>query len=213
MNTDLHAAVNALLRFVGTAIVIAAGLVLVFADVLILGDNLGEMSLTEIGQELTLFVISLLFWRSSRLPGHAGFGILVAGFFGCMLIRELDALFDHVFHGFWFFPAILLAAVCIFHAWRRRNEVLARLAEFARTPAFGTMMTGLIVILVFSRLFGITTLWHHMLAADYTKVAKKAVEEGSELLGYTICLASTLDYMFSLKRRARSTGTPRANLA
>lgn len=203
MNTDLQVAANALLRFLGTAVVIAAGLVLVFADVLILGDNLNELSLTEIGQEVILLAISLIFWWCSRRPGHSGFGLLVAGFFGCMLIRELDALFDHIFHGFWVLPAVALAGFCIFRAWKSRNEVLARLAEFARTPAFGTMATGLVVILVFSRLFGTTALWHHIFASEYTKVAKKAVEEGTELLGYTICLASALDYALALKRRSR----------
>lgn len=68
-------------------------------------DSISECSLVEITQEVFLFVCGFLFLIRARLCYfQRGFLLLVSGFFFCMFIRELDGLFDLVWHGFWIVP-------------------------------------------------------------------------------------------------------------
>ncbi|CDL60957.1 FIG00731417: hypothetical protein [Klebsiella pneumoniae IS39] len=54
------------------------------------------------------------------------------------------------------------------------------------------MISGLLAILVFSRLFGMHGLWYAVLEENYARVVKNTVEEGSESFGYMLCLTATL---------------------
>jgi hypothetical protein len=49
-------------------------------------------------------------------------------------------------------------------------------------------------VLVFSRLFGMGALWHAILGEGYARLAKTTVEEGIELLTYSMWLAGSVDY-------------------
>lgn len=40
---------------------------------------------------------------------------LIAGFFGCLLIRELDAYFDEIIHGAWKYFALVLVVFVLNH--------------------------------------------------------------------------------------------------
>ncbi|WP_231472338.1 hypothetical protein [Pseudoxanthomonas suwonensis] len=56
------------------------------------------------------------------------------------------------------------------------------------------MTIGLVLLLIYSRLFGMTALWEGLLADSYVRVVKNAAEECTELLGYTLVMASALTY-------------------
>lgn len=51
-----------------------------------------------------------------------GLYILVAGFISVMLIRELDTLFDMVWHGFWVYPALAVTFLSIISAYFSKNS-------------------------------------------------------------------------------------------
>lgn len=72
---------------------------------------------------------------------------------------------------------------------------LRGLADFVTHPGYGMMCAGLLCILVFSRLFGMSVLWQTLMLDGYNRVVKNMVEEGCELLGYGLCLLATLSYM------------------
>ncbi|ROR08866.1 hypothetical protein EC836_105296 [Erwinia sp. JUb26] len=175
---------------------------LVFVDVVWMSDELHEASFTEITQELLLAVIAALFiYHARKSPEQRPIRILVAGFFCCMLIRELDFLFDKISHGSWFWFALAVAGVSMIAALRHPRFLVSGLADFMRHPAWGMMTAGMLTILVFSRLFGMNELWQHLMPGDYHRTVKNMAEEGSELLGYTLCLFATLGYLMPSKKK------------
>lgn len=177
------------------------GLGMIWLDVAVFNTQILETSFTEVTQEIMLFICALLFWRNARLPHQKGFSVLAGGFFACLLMRELDGLFDPISHSAWCWPFCAIAAVCLAIGWSKENrtDTLQALAAFTRTPAFGSIATGL-GILVFSRVFGMGDLWHLILKDGYARLAKTMAEEGIELLTYSMWLAATLDHVWAMKR-------------
>ena len=74
----------------------------VYIDVAWMNDALHETSFTEATQEALLAIVAILFFMAARQrPDQRGALTLVGGFYMCMLIRELDFLFDMIHHGSW----------------------------------------------------------------------------------------------------------------
>ncbi len=107
----------------------------IYLDVVILGNNVGEVSVTEFTQEGLLLIAAIIFWYGAwKKPAIRGFLVLVAGFFSCMFIREMDAFLDNVWHGFWFWPALVVALVVIFYARLiAKNTTQKPLTDFINT--------------------------------------------------------------------------------
>lgn len=122
------------------------------------------------------------------LPAQRGFRILADGLFACLLMRELDGLFDPISHSAWCWPFSLIGLVCVWKAFKpgEGKSFFEALATFTREPMFGSMATGL-GVLIFSRIFGMVALWHIILSDGYARLAKTTVEEGIELLTYSMC--------------------------
>jgi hypothetical protein len=181
------------LLFIG---LVCAGFGLIYLDIAIANTQLLEVSFTEIGQELMLAACAGLFWTSRGTQAQEGFNALAGGFFACLLVRELDGLFDPISHSFWLWPALGTAAVCIVKAvgkYHKRIQTLSALAQFTRQSSFTMIVAGL-GVLVFSRIFGMGTLWHHILQEGYQRLAKTTAEEGVELLAYCLFLTGSLQY-------------------
>ena len=183
---------------------VCAGFALIYLDIAIANTQMLEVSFTEIGQELMLAICAGLFWLSRGTDAQKGLNALAGGFFACMLIRELDGLFDPISHSFWLWPALATAAICIFKAVGKRDsrlQTLSALANFTRQASFTMIVAGL-GVLVFSRIFGMGTLWHHILQEGYQRLAKTTTEEGLELLAYCLFITGSLQhYVQQLKSR------------
>ena len=83
----------------------------VAVDVVITRQGVAESALTELTQEgLLLFSVLLFLHAAARARRARGFHVLAAGFFAAMLVRELDSVFDHVWQGFWLWPALGVSA-------------------------------------------------------------------------------------------------------
>lgn len=168
---------------------------MIWLDIVAFKTNILEISFVEISQETMLFLCAALFLAGISTSEKKGFSILVSGFFACLLMRELDGLLDPISHSAWCWPFTAIATVSIGLAFNKKNrqETLVALASFARTRVFGTMTTGL-SILVFSRVFGMGDFWHLVLSEGYMRLAKTTVEEGIELLTYSMWLAASIEY-------------------
>lgn len=155
-------------------------------DIFLLGNSLDDASVTEFTQEGLLLASALVFWLHAwKIPAARGFLVLVAGFFSCMLIREFDYLFDLIWHGFWQWPAAAIAAVSIGYARLRcRGTVLQPMADFIGSRPYIHLVTGLVIVIVFSRVFGSGNLFWEPIIADYQHLYKSVIQEGTELLGY-----------------------------
>ncbi|MCE5266796.1 MAG: hypothetical protein LLG00_02790 [Planctomycetaceae bacterium] len=165
----------------------AAVPLIVYVDNVILHDDVSEYSITEITQETLLLLSTVLVLVTAwRRADTRGFLMLVGGFFACMLIRELDFLFDVIRHGFWVYPAILTAAGTIACAAAWRKSVLPAAAAYVGTRSCVYMTIGLLVVLLLSRLFGSGRLiWSDIIATDqYKTLYKTIIQEGLELFGY-----------------------------
>ena len=168
---------------------------MIWLDIAVYETQILEISFTEVTQEVMLFICALLFWLAPAAEGQRGFNTLAGGFFACLLTRELDGLMDPISHSAWCWPFLLIAISTIVIALspKNRTSTLDALAAFTRSPTFGALSTGLCV-LVFSRVFGMGSLWHLILNDGYARLAKTTVEEGIELLAYTLWLAASLEY-------------------
>lgn len=184
---DISRLIQAALEFLFLAIPLTIVPFLVFIDVSVLKNGVGEISVTEFTQETLLATsAAIFFYRAWRKPAMRGFLALVAGFFTCMLIRELDVFFDHIWHGFWFWPAIITAGASIASAtflWR--DSVIRPMADFVGSHAYVHILIGLLTVLVFSRIFGSGNLiWIELLGEAYSSNFRSAIQEGIELYGY-----------------------------
>jgi hypothetical protein len=154
-------------------------------DYFLLENNLSEQSLTEIFQQLLLiFSIAIFAWSSTKVEESRTLFILIAGFFGCMFLRELDYYFDMIRHGFWFYPTILLASAVISYSVWNRTYLISSIRSFSQTNAYFNILVGLVIIMIFSRLFGSGTLWKDVMNDDYHHIYKTIIQEGLELFGY-----------------------------
>lgn len=195
---------NYLLRrfalFFCAAIIVGITTGFIFIDILVLDNGISETSVTELSQEIIVAIICLFFfvkaYQSSEMRGSF---TLIMGFFLCILIRELDGVFDRLAHGSWVWFALTVAFICIAIAIREGQKTLKGLIHFITHPSHGMLVSGLLCILLFSRLFGMGELWRKLLGEDYNRTVKNMVEEGSELFGYTLCLISVIWYGFSAK--------------
>lgn len=172
----------------------------VHVDINVIGHGLGDYSVTEYVQETLLFLSAILFWYGAwKNPQSRGFLLLVAGFFTCMFIREHDELFNSISDGFWLYPAILTAIATIGAVIVYRETVLTPMADFTETKASHNIFFGLLVVLVFSRVFSSgNLLWIDIMGDDYKWLYKSAIQEGLELFGYIFIFYGSSQF-FSLQ--------------
>lgn len=209
MKQDLPVLLGKAVAFLFYSAFLAALVGLVFIDVHWLHNFVHETSLTEVAQELMLAVISGCFFIAARRQAERRSAwMLIGGFFLCMLIREMDFAFDALWHGAWAWFALAVALLCLWHAARHLDAAVRGLTHVVTHPGYGMMCAGLLCILVFSRLFGMGSLWQTLMLDGYNRAVKNMVEEGCELLGYGLCLLATLNYMKGIST-ARTLPTPR----
>ncbi|MGF7227504.1 hypothetical protein [Pantoea agglomerans] len=189
--------------FILAALFLALMILPIYIDVAWMNDALHETSFTETTQEIMLAVIAALFFiAAQRRPAQRGALTLVAGFYSCMLIRELDFVFDAIQHGSWIWFALAVTAGCLAVALRTPKKTLHALARLLQHRSWPVMASGFLVVLVFSRLFGIHALWQHLMLGDYNRVVKNMAEEGTELLGYGLCWLASVRYLWQTRPAA-----------
>ncbi len=203
MRNDLTIIGREMTVFILAALFLALMILPIYIDVAWMNDALHETSFTETTQEIMLAVIAALFFiAAQRRPAQRGALTLVTGFYSCMLIRELDFVFDAIQHGSWIWFALAVTAGCLAVALRTPKKTLHALARLLQHRSWPVMASGFLVVLVFSRLFGIHALWQHLMLGDYNRVVKNMAEEGTELLGYGLCWLASVRYLWQTRPAA-----------
>lgn len=193
-------AVRSQLKALGRAFLLLLGLGLgvVLLYLVFIFDAMSSLRVRELGplemaQSLMLASTAGLYaLEAYRRPALRHAMVLVAGFFGCMLIREQDYFLDFIQHGFWLWPALALAFGCIAYACTDLRRTIAGLEHFVRWKYFPILLIGLVIVLAYSRLFGSGYGWKLLLGDRFVYSMKAGVEESSELLGYLFILASAV---------------------
>ncbi|MEZ9516825.1 hypothetical protein AB4359_17370 [Vibrio splendidus] len=183
------------------AICIVANLALRI-DFILLNGNVGEISVTEMLQQILLIIASGSFAylaRDKREVKHAA--LLISAFFGVMFIREMDFWFDKIAHGAWIVPALLVACSAVFYAIKNGKRTIDQLALILASPHMNLLVIGVMLLLVFSRLFGMGSFWHNVMGDDYVRVVKNIAEEGTELLAYCLIAFASLKTVIGITRK------------
>ena len=199
MNSNIKTILAGFAEFFLAAIIAASVIGCIYLDVTVHRD-LSEGSFVEFGQEVLLLTTTGLFGTLAIKTRQGGLW-LVAGFFGCLFIRELDAYFDEIVHGAWKYFALVVMVFSLFKAWRLGIEnSFATLAAFMKSRSFIFIFIGLLIVLAYSRLFGMGELWHAIMGDNYIRLVKNVAEEGSELWGYALVTWGALNYLFASKK-------------
>ncbi len=178
-------------------------------------SRFSEQSYTEYAQEFSLLMAIVLFYLCVRLfPEKTVVAYLLGGFLGMAFIREYDAFLDNnVFDGAWQVLAYSLAGITAYFVYQQRAYFWQQLNSFIKTRAFGVIITGMLIVFIYSRLYSHKQIWMSAMGEEnYMYVVTRASEEAIELLGYTLIMLGSIDYYFSLKksqmrkRRKKSNG-------
>jgi hypothetical protein len=190
------------LPFIIISLLSAGVITTINIDFFVLKNNLSEQSLTEFFQQLLLLVSAAIFiWSAGKRKESRTLFILIAGFFSCMFLRELDHYFDMIVHGFWLYPTVLLASLVITYAVKHSDNVVSSVREFSQTKAYFNILIGLVIIMIFSRLFGSGTLWKEVMNDDYHHVYKTIIQEGLELFGYVFLFIGSFYQYLEVKSK------------
>jgi len=167
------------------------------------GDTLGtsEYSPVELIQVGILGVCGLLYtWIATYCPTQRPLAFLFGGMALAFLIRELDYFLDlYVADNFWQVLLGVVLALLIAYIYRHRRRY--RIAWFRLWPSPGMtlLFAGATIIFAFVPLVGHEPLWVAILADDYHRVVKLAIEEFIELSGYFLWLIGTIEYTYQAK--------------
>lgn len=177
----------ALTEFLFLAALLTSIRLIITIDGEIILAGASENSVTEYTQEGLILLSAILFGIGAwRRPESRGFLVLVAGLFGCMFVREFDNHLDRIAHGFWVYPAVLLAVTSIVYARLCGRTVLAPMAVYTQTRSYVYLSIGLLIVIVFSRIIGSNSLWRELMGDDYQWAYKTIIQEALELSGYVL---------------------------
>ena len=180
-------------------------LLFVWIEATVIG-SISETAMTELIQEALVLAAAFLFGVAAwRCPSFRSLLVLFAGLFGCMFIRELDALFDKIFHGFWVYPAVLLAVGTILYATRCPKIDLRQSLDFLTASSFRSVFFGLLTVLVISRIVGAGRIWYFIMGSKSVgRLYKNVIQEGLELWGYALIATGAWCVMSQLTQSWRN---------
>lgn len=154
-------------------------------DYVVLGSSLGELSVTETLQLVMLAIASWSFFSlSKQQPQLKHAAILIAGFFAVLIIRETDYWTDMIHHGSWVFPALAVTALACAKAYQGGKGTMNEMATILTVPHMKLLVGAVMLLLVFSRLYGMGSFWQQVMDENYIRDVKNISEEGIELLCY-----------------------------
>jgi|SRR5699024_2958295 len=195
MHKDLKTILGAFGIFLLLSLFSGLPVLLLYLDASWLDNSMGEASLIEISQSLVLVLcIASFVVVAKNERAERGFAILAVAFFLCMLIREQNNMLNDVMENLWKWLVYTCAIIGVFLAALQGSKTVSALARFLGTRAGSVMMVGLVLLLAYSRLFGMEVLWRAIMDDSYIRIVKNAAEEGTELMAYLVILAASQGY-------------------
>jgi len=166
----------------------------------------GENGLIEWLQVLFLITCMAVLWKASRLAGdrRAVLGSMIF-LLAATVIREWDKILDQTFgrHVWKILSGLFIGAAAVPFIYRRRAFYISAL-HLTRQPSFGIMLTGGLIVLVFSRLFGAGDFWVQLIDdRTFAREAKQVAEECTELMGYFFIMIGTFEHLHETLMRKR----------
>ncbi len=161
------------------------------------GDaKFGETSLTEKSQEILAFLLFIGFlvigWKVVKIR-H--FSFVVSLFFLMSFIREFNDILDD-----WFYFVVPLLAISLYIIVRYFKRLIDGFYTFLKIPSSAFLFVGILVTYVFSRLFGREKFWELLMEDGYMRNVKATVEEGVELLGYSLVFIALIELLVGIPK-------------
>jgi hypothetical protein len=157
-----------------------------------LGESFfGEITFTEIGQEIILFTLFVFYlvigykWREIQAISN-----IVSLFFLVSFIREFNFLIEG-----WIYPALVVLAILVWLVVRDFKKIRKATIVFFSVPASSWFFSGFLITYIFSRLFGRSKFWKLLYEEENYRLAKAATEEGLELLGDSLMLIAAIEFI------------------
>ena len=178
------------------------------------GDPLGtsEYSPVEIMQPLILAICGLLLaWVAQYCPSQRPIAFPFGGLALAFLIRECDYFLDRfLIDNLWQVLIAVALAFVIAYTYRARRRMRIAWARIWPSPGLALWFAGAVILFAFVRFVGHEPLWMSILGDDYHRVAKLAVEEFIELIGYFLWLIGTIEYTYQARAIAYREPKPAA---
>ncbi len=183
-------------------IIVAIGILVnlsIRIDYNIFHEAIGEASVTETLQLIMLAGSAWCFFSLGRKKPqvrHAAY--LIASFFVVMMIREMDAWFDMIAHGSWVYPALLVTFVACRYAYKGGKNTVNQMAQILKSRHMNLLVGGVMLLLVFSRLYGMGSFWQSVMSEHYIRDVKNISEETMELLCYCLIALGSAKTRFEM---------------
>ena len=150
----------------------------------------GEITLTEMGQELFLFILFLFYlflgFRQREIQPITN---IISLFLLISFIREFNFLIEQ-----WIYPVLVVLIILLWAFIRHYKNIRQATVKFFSLPASSWFLSGFLVTYIFSRLFGRSKFWKLLYHDETYRLAKAATEEGIELLGYSLMVISAVEF-------------------
>ncbi len=166
-------------------------------------DVLGtsEFSPVEIIQSWILIVCGLLMgWVAMNSVSQRTIAFPFGGLALMFLIRENDYFLDrYVIDNLWPVLVAIAGALVIAYTFRQRRRLSISLARIWPSAGLTLFFAGAVVLFGCVSFIGHEPLWQSIMGDDYRRVAKLAVEEFIELIGYLLWLAGAIEYVYQTR--------------
>ena len=171
-----------------------------------------EYSPIEIIQPIIIAVCGgLMVWVANYCPSQRPIAIPFGGLALAFMIRELDYFFDRfLVDNLWQVLIGFPAAFVIVYTYRARRRLRIAWGRIWPSPGMALLFAGAVILFAFVRIVGHEPLWMSLLGENYQRVAKLAVEEFIELIGYFLWLIGTIEYTYEARAIAFKQPRPRA---
>ena len=116
----------------------------------------------------------------------------------------------YVIHNLWQALVGIALALLIAYTYRHRRRLRISWARIWPSPGLALWFAGALTVFVFVQFIGQERLWVALLGEHYQRIAKLAVEEFIELLGYFLWLIGTIEYAYQARAIAYREPKPAA---
>lgn len=165
--------------------------------------DFNESSYTEKFQQAFLIISSLLsFFYASKKKNLKWFFVSLGTLLLMIFIREYNNFLDnYVMNGLWESLVAIVFIIYLFFIVRNFKALLSQIIDVLPTFSFGVFFVGFLIVMIFSRIFGLDPIWENLLGDNFIRPIKRIAEEGTELLGYSLMFLAVCE-MFVLENKS-----------
>lgn len=160
-----------------------------------------EYSPIEIMQPIIILACgALMLWVAEYCPSQRPIAVPFSAVALACFIRELDYFLDKfLVDNLWQVLIGFPAAFVIVYIYRTRRRFRIAWVRIWPSPGITLIFAGAVILFGFVQFLGHEPLWQSILGDNYVRVAKLAIEEFVELIGYSFWLIGSVEYAYEAR--------------